>query len=37
MVIFALFVSCVFATLMRDDPKDQLTFGARKLAGYGGA
>lgn len=37
MVIFALFVSCVFATLMRDEPKEQLTFGARMLAGFVGA
>jgi hypothetical protein len=37
MVIFALFVSIVFATLMRDEPKEQLTFGARMLAGFVGA
>jgi Co/Zn/Cd efflux system component len=37
MVIFALFVSTVFATLMRDEPKEQLTFGARMLAGFVGA
>lgn len=34
MIIFALFVSIVFATLMRDEPKEQLTFGARMLAGF---
>ena len=27
MVIFALFVSIVFGTLMRDEPKEQLRFG----------
>ena len=37
MVIFALFVSTVFATLMRDEPKQQLTFGARLLGGFIGA
>jgi hypothetical protein len=37
MVIFALFVSTVFATLMRDEPKEQLMFGARMLAGFVGA
>jgi len=37
MVVFALFVSTVFATLMRDEPKHQLTFGARLFAGFIGA
>jgi hypothetical protein len=37
MVIFSLFVSTVFATLMRDDPKEQLKFGARLVAGFIGA
>ena len=37
MVIFALFVSTVFATLMRDEPKEQLTFGVRMFAGFVGA
>jgi hypothetical protein len=37
MVIFALFVSTVFATLMRDDPKEQLMFGARLVGGFIGA
>jgi hypothetical protein len=36
MVIFALFVSVVFATLMRDEPRDQLLLGARLLAGFVG-
>jgi hypothetical protein len=34
MIVFALFVSTVFATLMRDEPKQQLTFGARLFAGF---
>jgi hypothetical protein len=29
MVLFALFVSVVFATLMRDDPREQLMLGLR--------
>jgi hypothetical protein len=37
MVVFALFVSTVFATLMRDQPKEQLVFGARLLVGFVGA
>ena len=37
MVVFALFVSTVFATLMRDEPKEQLRFGARLVAGFIGA
>jgi len=37
MVVFALFVSTVFATLMRDQPKEQLAFGARLLVGFVGA
>ena len=36
MVLFALFVSIVFATLMRDEPRDQLRLGARLLAGFVG-
>ena len=34
MVLFALFVSVVFATLMRDEPREQLLFGARLVAGF---
>ena len=34
MVLFALFVSVVFATLMRDEPIDQLRFGGRLFAGF---
>jgi hypothetical protein len=36
MVVFALFVSVVFAALMRDDPKEQLRLGARLFAGLVG-
>jgi len=34
MVVFALFVSTVFAALMRDDPREQLRFGARLFGGF---
>ena len=38
MVVFALFVSVVFATLLRDNPKEQLKLGAKMFAGMvGGA
>jgi hypothetical protein len=37
LLLFALFVSVIFATLMRDDPKEQLRFGIRLLAGFVGA
>lgn len=37
MVVFALVVSVVFATLMRDEPREQLAFGARLFAGFIGA
>lgn len=37
MVLFALCVSVVFATLMRDDPREQIRFGARLFAGFVGA
>jgi hypothetical protein len=36
MIVFALFVSIVFATLMRDDPKQQLHFGAQLFAAFVG-
>jgi heme A synthase len=36
MVVFAALVSTVFATLMRDEPSEQLRFGARLLAGFVG-
>jgi len=34
MVVFAFFVSVVFGTLMRDEPKEQLRFGARLFAAF---
>ena len=37
MALFSVFVSVVFATLMRDEPQDQLSFGARLFAGFIGA
>jgi hypothetical protein len=37
MVAFALFVSVVFATLMRDEPWEQFRLGARLFAGFVGA
>jgi len=36
MVVFALFVSIVFATLMRDEPREQLRFGVQLFAGLVG-
>lgn len=37
LVLFALFVSAVFAVLMRDDPREQIRLGARLLAAFVGA
>ncbi len=37
MVLFAGFVSLVFALLMRDEPREQVTFGATLFAGFVGA
>lgn len=37
MVLFALFVSVVFATLMRETPAEQVRFGLRIFAGFVGA
>lgn len=37
LVLFAAFVSVTFAALMRDDPREQLTFGARLFGGFVGA
>jgi hypothetical protein len=37
LILFALFVSVVFATLMRDETRQQLRFGARLFAGFVGA
>jgi heme A synthase len=36
LVLFALFVALTFAVLMRDDPREQLTFGAKLLAAFVG-
>jgi hypothetical protein len=36
MVVFALFVSIVFAVLMRDEPATQLRLGARLFGGMVG-
>jgi hypothetical protein len=36
MIVFALFVSIVFATLMRDDPREQLQLGAKMFAAFVG-
>ena len=37
MLIFSVFVSVVFATLMRDEPREQVKFGGRLFAGFIGA
>jgi hypothetical protein len=37
MLLFAAFVSVVFATLMRDDPREQLRLGGRIFGGFVGA
>ena len=34
MIVFAIFVSIVFATLMKDTPNEQLKLGARMLGGF---
>ena len=34
MIVFAFFVSVVFGTLMRDDPKEQLRFGAQLFTAF---
>ena len=34
MVLFALFVSTAFATLMRDEPREQLRLGAKLFGGF---
>ena len=36
MVLFALFVSIVFATLMRDEPREQLILAVKMFAGFVG-
>ena len=37
MIVFALFVSVVFATITKDTPKEQLTLGAKMLGMFIGA
>jgi hypothetical protein len=37
LVLFAAFVSVTFAALMRDEPREQLRFGARLFGGFVGA
>ena len=37
MLLFGGFVSLVFAVLMREDPREQVRFGARLFAGIVGA
>ena len=37
MLMFSLFVSVVFAVLTRDEPSDQIRFGARVFGGFVGA
>lgn len=34
MVVFAFLVSTVFATLMRDEPAEQVRFGAQLFGGF---
>jgi hypothetical protein len=36
LVLFSVFVSVIFAVLMRDKPRDQLLLGARLLGGFVG-
>ena len=37
LILFAVFVSLVFAVLMRDEPKEQARFGLRLFGGFVGA
>jgi hypothetical protein len=37
MMLFSFYVSIAFATMMRDEPVDQLRLGARLFAGFVGA
>ena len=34
LILYAAFVSVTFATLMRDEPREQLRFGARLFGGF---
>ncbi len=36
LLLFAFFVSLVFAVIMRDAPREQVTFGARLFGGFVG-
>ena len=36
LIVFSVFVSVIFAVLMRDRPRDQLMLGARLLGGFVG-
>lgn len=37
LILFSLFVSLIFAVLMRDDPREQVRFGLRLFGGFVGA
>lgn len=37
MIVFAFFVSLIFATITKDTPKDQLTLGAKMFGTFIGA
>ena len=37
MIVFAFFVSVVFATIAKDTPKEQVTLGAKMLGTFVGA
>lgn len=37
LILFSFFVSLVFAVLMRDGPREQLTLGGKLLGGFIGA
>jgi hypothetical protein len=37
LVLFALFVSLIFAVLMRDDPREQARLGLKMFGGFVGA
>jgi hypothetical protein len=37
LILFSLFVSLIFAVLMRDEVKEQVRFGFRLLGGFVGA
>jgi len=37
LIVFAFFVSVVFTTLMRDEPREQVRFGLQLFGGFVGA